>query len=92
MLTLKNVRESKGWSQGDLALISGVNKTLISLYENGYALPPERHRLALIKALSFDEIEFRLKTPEEIFSKAKVLCRETNGHRGEEGISPHLTC
>ncbi|MBW3089586.1 helix-turn-helix domain-containing protein [Bifidobacterium miconisargentati] len=58
-MTLKELREAKGWTQSQLAKASGVPQPVISAYENGAKdwrnMPLER-ALALADALGCEDL------------------------------------
>lgn len=58
-MTLKELREAKGWTQSKLAEVSGVPQQVISAYERGAKdwrnMPLER-AIALADALGCDDL------------------------------------
>ncbi|WP_169276396.1 helix-turn-helix domain-containing protein [Bifidobacterium moraviense] len=58
-MTLKELREAKGWTQAKLAEVSGVPQQVISAYERGAKdwknMPLER-AIALADALDCDDL------------------------------------
>jgi len=51
MSRLKEIRENRGFSQGDLARKTGIMQATISKYESGYCKISEENMIKLIKAL-----------------------------------------
>ena len=55
---LREMRKEKGWTQAQLARVSGCNGITITNYENGYRLPRLDILIKLGKALGVEEIRF----------------------------------
>ena len=60
-VTLKALREREGLTQEKLALISGLDRTYISLLERGLRTPTVKTLWSSCSALNIDPSEFVLK-------------------------------
>ena len=56
-MTLKQARAGKNFNQHDLALLTNINQTKISLMERGYVRPSKEELLAIGKALNVSPSE-----------------------------------
>jgi transcriptional regulator with XRE-family HTH domain len=50
---LQKEREKRGWSQSDLARLSGLHRQIINKTENGVSRPAVETYIALAKALNY---------------------------------------
>jgi transcriptional regulator with XRE-family HTH domain len=64
MTRLKKIRKGIGLRQIQLAISSGVNQSMLSLYENDWMVPSQKHALKIASALNrpVDEVFNRVKT------------------------------
>ncbi len=72
---LKQARESMGYTQLELMILTGIDRTRLSLLENGFYLPKLREIEKLAKALSVnpEDLLFDLKKPTDIVRPDPVL-------------------
>jgi putative transcriptional regulator len=58
---IRELREARGLSQGDLAKLLGVTERTVRLWEKGTAVPWERHRNALARRLGVTVADLALE-------------------------------
>jgi transcriptional regulator with XRE-family HTH domain len=70
-MNLKTARTSRGFTQLDLELASGIHQTKISILERGYRLPTdeERDRLARALGLESEVLDFHRREPPKPVNK-----------------------
>lgn len=69
MDVLKSVRESKGWTQEDLAKSIGVSQQAVQKWEAGKSLPRPARREALLSALNLDARRAEVRLRHEIVDR-----------------------
>ncbi len=59
--TLRELRQTRGWRQVDVAALLGVHADMVSRWERGERVPRARtqHRLAILFGVPVDQIVFR---------------------------------
>lgn len=72
---LKELREQKGWSQGDLAEKLGVKRTSVANYEQGISFPPlpALEKLATLFGVSLDGLVWGSQSPEQAIHDRTLL-------------------
>jgi transcriptional regulator with XRE-family HTH domain len=72
---LKQLREEKGWSQGDLAEKLGVKRTAIANYEQAVSFPPlpALEKMAKVFGVSLDGLVWGAVSPEEAIRDRNLL-------------------
>jgi putative transcriptional regulator len=72
---LKELRDEKGWSQGDLAERLGVRRTSVANYEQGVSFPPlpALEKLAKLFGVSLDGLVWGADPPEQAIHDRTLL-------------------
>lgn len=75
MRRLKELREQKGWNQGDLAEKLGVKRTSVANYEQGVSFPPlpALEKLAKVFGVSLDGLVWGTESPEQAVRDRDLL-------------------